>query len=91
MPEAEEPDLAYTLNPHIDDANLALLHEQKESLGFYVSPDHPLAGKKKVKEQDLDGSPMLLTGHTCSFRNMFPDTMKQHGAKPDIVLETSSK
>lgn len=84
-------DLAYTLNPHIEDESLALLHEQREYLGFYVSPDHQLAGKKKIKEQDLDGVPMLLTGHTCSFRNMFLNDMKRHDASPDIVLETSSK
>ena len=86
-----ELDLVYTLNPLIEDCNLARLHEQREYLGFYASPDHQLAGKKKVRERDLDRVPMLLTSHNCSFRNMFLDIMKRHDFRPDIVLETSSK
>ena len=86
-----ELDLVYTLNPHIEDDSLALLHEQREYLGFYASPDHQLVSKRQVKEKDLDGVQMMLTGHTCSFRSMFLDTMKRHDARPDIVLETSSK
>ena len=86
-----ELDLAYTLNPHIEDANLSLLHEKREFLGFYACPGHELAAKKKVWEKDLDGIPMLLTSHDCSFRNMFLSCMKTHDRKPDIVMETSSK
>ena len=86
-----ELDLVYTLNPHIEDTNLALLHEQRETLGFYVCPAHEFAAKKKVREQDLDGVPMLLTSHDCTFRNMFLTCMKRHGISPDIVMETSSK
>ena len=86
-----ELDIVYTLNPHIEDENLALLHEQRENLGFYVCPGHTLARKKTVREKDLDGVPMLLTSHDCSFRNMFLACMKEHGFKPDIVMETSSK
>ena len=85
-----ELDLAYTLNPRIEDANLTRLHEHREFLGFYVCRDHKLA-HKKINEQDLNEVPMLLTSHNCSFRNMFLDSMKQHDSRPDIVLETSSK
>ena len=86
-----ELDLAYTLNPRIEDANLTLLHDQREFLGFYVCPGNKLAVKKKIKERDLDKVPMLLTSRDCSFRNMFLSTMKRHDLSPDIVLETSSK
>lgn len=86
-----ELDLVYTLNPHIEDTNLAMLYEQRETLGFYVCPAHKLAVKKKVREHDLDGVPMLLTSHDCTFRNMFVTCMKRHGITPDIVMETSSK
>ena len=86
-----ELDLVYTLNPPIDDDNLTLLYKQREFLGFYVSPGHQLAKKKKVNERDLDRVPMLLTAHDCSFRNMFLSTMKRYDLCPDIVLETSSK
>jgi DNA-binding transcriptional LysR family regulator len=85
-----ELDLVYTLNPHIEDENLTLLHEQREFLGFYASPAHELAAKK-INEKDLNDVPMLLTSHNCSFRNMFLSCMKRHDCKPDIVMETSSK
>lgn len=86
-----EIDLAYTLNPQIEDANLTLLHKQREFLGFYVCPGNELAERKEINERDLDKVPMLLTSHDCSFRNMFLGVMKRHDLCPDIVLETSSK
>ena len=86
-----ELDLVYTLNPPIEDANLKLLHKQREFLGFYTCPGHELTKKKKIRERDLDKVPMLLTSHNCSFRNMFLSDMKQYDLSPDIVLETSSK
>lgn len=85
-----ELDLVYTLNPQIEDDRLALLHKQREFLGFYVCPGHELA-EKKINEKDLDKVPMLLTSHNCSFRNMFLSVMKRYALCPDIVLETSSK
>ncbi len=85
-----ELDLVYTLNPLMEDDSLLLLYKQPERLGFYVCPGHALAGRK-VSEQDLDGAPMLLTGHTCSFRKLFLDAMAGRGYRPDIVLETDSK
>jgi len=86
-----ELDLVYTLNPRIEDANLTRLHEKREYLGFYVSPGHELAEKKKIDERDLDKAPMLLTSHNCRFRELFLSAMKRHDSSPDIVLETSSK
>ena len=85
-----ELDLVYTLNPQIEDSNLIRLHEQREYLGFYVSPDHELAGKK-ISERDLNKVPMLLTSHNCSFRKLFLNTMTLHDSNPDIMMETSSK
>ena len=86
-----ELDLVYTLNPRIEDPNLTLVHEKREFLGFYVSPNHELAKRKKINERDLDKASMLLTSHNCSFRTLFLSDMKQHELSPDIVLETSSK
>ena len=84
-------DLVYTLNPLIENPELKLLHKQKESLDFFVSPEHPIAKKKKVKEKDLENIPLLLTSHTCSFRQMLIRDFSKHGLIPKIELETSSK
>ncbi len=86
-----ELDLVYTLNPLMEDENMKLLYKKKETLGFYVSPTHPLAKKKKVVEEDLDNIPLLLTSHNCSFRHMLLTTLEAKKVKANIILETSSK
>ena len=75
----------------IENPELNMIDKKEESLGFYVSPEHPLAKKRKVTEEDLEGVPLLLTSHTCSFRQMLLDDFVKHGITPTIELETSSK
>ncbi len=90
MLQKGELDLVYTLNPYIEDDRLAMLYKKPESLGFFVSPDHPLIGKK-IKEKDLSDHHLLLTGHNCSFRHMLLTDLEKCEVDPDILLETSSK
>jgi DNA-binding transcriptional LysR family regulator len=85
-----ELDMVYTLNPLFDDERIKILHKKREKLGFYVSPDHPMAGKT-IKEKDLKDVPLLLTGHNCNFRHMLLSDFEKNGISPNIVLETSSK
>jgi len=85
-----ELDMVYTINPLIEDERTRNLYKKRESLGFYVSPDHPLAGKC-IREKDLRDVPLLLTGHNCSFRHMLVSDLEKNGITPDIMLETSSK
>ena len=84
-------DIAYSLNPAADYPDLDILYEKPETLGFYTSPDHPLASRKKVTEEDLAGVPLLLTSHSCSFRHMLLEDLAGRGITPKIALETSSK
>ena len=86
-----ELDLAYTLNPVIEDDTLNLLYKRPETLGFYCSPDHAIARKKSIKETDLAGVPLLLTSHDCSFRHMLLRRLEEKGVAAEIMLETSSK
>jgi DNA-binding transcriptional LysR family regulator len=81
----------YTLNPLIERDDLKLLYKEKESLGFYVSPRHPLASKKRVTEQNLADIPLLLTSHNCNFRKMLLAELEKAEITPRIALETSSK
>lgn len=90
MLKSGDLDLVFTLNPLIEDDCLNTLYQRPESLGFYVNPSHPLAGKK-VKEKDLDKVPLLLTSHNCSFRHMLLSDLENSGITPNIVLETDSK
>ena len=84
-------DVAYSLNPPTDYPELKLLYEQPETLGFYASPAHPLAQRENITEKDLDGVPLLLTSHNCSFRHMLLEDLAASSVVPRIALETSSK
>ena len=85
-----ELDMVYTLNPLFEDDRIKILHKKREKLAFYVSPDHPMAGKT-IREKDLKDVPLLLTGHNCNFRHMLLADLEENGISPKIVLETSSK
>lgn len=84
-------DLVYTLNPSIDAPELKLLYKKRETLGFYVRPDHPLADRKQVTEKDLENMPLLLTGQNCNFRKMLLDALSEKHTTPKIILGTSHK
>ncbi len=86
-----ELDFVYTLNPLIEDDSLNLLYKKEETLGFYVSPSHPLVKKKKVDEQALQDEVLLLTGHNCSFKHMLLKDLEQKGVTSKIAIETSAK
>lgn len=85
-----ELDIVYTLNPLIEDDSLTILQKRKETLGFYVSTGYALP-KRGITEKDLDGVPLLLTGHDCNFRKMLLEDLDRFGITPSIAIETSSK
>ncbi len=84
-------DIAYSLNPPEEHPDLEMLYEKPETLGFYASPGHPLAKRKRITEKDLEGVPLLLTSHNCSFRHMLLEDLSNASVTPQIALETSSK
>ena len=84
-------DLAWMLNPLVQEEGLSLLHKKREELCFFASPKHPLAQKKSICEADLKDVPLLLTGHNCNFRHMLLEDLKRAGITPRVALETSSK
>lgn len=85
-----ELDLVYTLNPQFKTDDFYILHQQPESLGFYVKPGHPLQNKL-VSEKEICSYPLLLTGPTCNFRMMLISALSQKGLIPTISLDTPSK
>lgn len=84
-------DLAWTLNPLVQEEGFLILHKKREELCFFASPRHPLAQKKSISEADLKDVPLLLTGHNCNFRHMLLEDLKRAGITPRVALETSSK
>ena len=84
-------DLVYTLNPYIESPELVMLHKKPETLGFYASPEYPLANRNRIKETDLENIPLLLTPHSCNFRLMLIQDLAKYSVTPKIGIETSRK
>lgn len=84
-------DLAWTLNPLVQEEGLLILQKKREGLVFFASPKHPLTQKKSICEADLKDVPLLLTGHNCNFRHLLLEDLKRAGITPRVALETSSK
>ena len=84
-------DLVYTLNPYIESPELVMLHKKPETLGFYASPEYPLANRNRIKETDLENIPLLLTSHSCNFRLMLIKDLAKYSVTPKIGIETSRK
>ena len=85
-----ELDMVYTLNPLIEDESVNIIYKKKETLGFYAAPDFSMV-KSRIREADLEGVPLLLTGHNCNFRHMLVADLLECGVTPQIEVETSSK
>lgn len=84
-------DLVYTLNPYIELPELVMLYKKPETLGFYSSPEYPLANRKCIKETDLENIPLLITSHSCNFRLMLIEDLAKYSITPKIGIETSRK
>ena len=84
-------DIVYTLNPLTEHADLTRVWERREKLGFFAAAGHPLAERSGITEQDLAEVPLLLTSHSCSFRQMLLEDLARTSVTPRIALETSSK
>lgn len=84
-------DLVYTLNPYLELPELTMLHSKRETLGFYSSPEYPLASRTCIKEKDLENIPLLLTSHSCNFRLMLIEDLSNYCITPKIGIETSRK
>lgn len=84
-------DLVYTLNTYIESPELVMLHKKPETLGFYASPEYPLANRNRIKETDLENIPLLLTSHSCNFRLMLIQDLAKYSVTPKIGIETSRK
>ncbi len=63
---------------------------QEESLGLFVSPNHPLDGAKHVLPSDVSSHPMLLVSHSSCWKNIFQAVMEEANESFRIMLETAS-
>lgn len=59
-------------------------------LDLVLNRGHPLAGRSKVKLQDLDGQPLVLLSAEFPLRQLLDRRLKELGVKPRIVMEMNS-
>lgn len=55
-----------------------------------VAPDHPLAGRRRLRMAELNGLEMALQPPTCTTRQLLDEALRAAGARPCVVMELSS-
>lgn len=83
-------DVAVLLDKSWNVPELSVKVYQKESLGLFVSPNHPLDGIKNVLPHDISSYPMLLISHSSCWQNIFQAVMEEANESFRIMLETAS-
>lgn len=63
---------------------------EEETLGFFVSPNHPLIDLKHILPHDVSDQPMLLVSHSSCWKNIFQAVMEEANESYRIMLETAS-
>ena len=84
---APNVDIAFTLDVPLRDSHLTVECLRREPVLLTVSPQHPLAGKKKVTAETIGQHQMLLTDRACSYRGLFERTLVGEGVPLGASLE----
>ncbi|WP_158820989.1 LysR family transcriptional regulator [Granulicella sp. S156] len=84
---APNVDIAFTLDVPLRSTHLKIECLRPEPIVLAVSPQHPLAGKKKVKAEAIAQQQVLLTDRACSYRALFERTLIGEGAPLGASLE----
>jgi DNA-binding transcriptional LysR family regulator len=84
---APNVDIAFTLDIPLRASHLAVQCLRQEPVLLTVSPQHPLAGKKKVTAETIGQCQVLLTDRSCSYRALFERTLIGEGVPVGASLE----
>lgn len=85
-----EVDVAILLEQKLTYPEFVVERHQIEPLALLVSPEHPLASEKTARFADMAGYPFLLASHSCSWRSLFQDIMKDANVEPNFMLDSGS-
>ncbi|MEG0254748.1 MAG: LysR family transcriptional regulator [Vagococcus sp.] len=84
-------DIAVLLSPTgLADNLIETIEIQKSELAVFVSPQHKLAKKKKIKWQDLDNEKLALFDSTFMIHHLLNETFERHQVHPNIILTSGS-
>ena len=84
---APQVDIAFTLDVPLKSSHLTVEWLRPEPILLTVSPQHPLAGRKKVTAEAIGREQVLLTERGCNYRALFERTLKAEGAPVGASLE----
>lgn len=77
----------------VDDAShdhMQSIRLRTEAVFLVADADHPLAGQKMVRPEDLAGQMLLLTEFGCAYRKKLDDLLARMGIRPGTTTEFSS-
>lgn len=84
----KEGNVALSIGPFAGDC-FHVKSLKKCRLGLLVYEGHPLAGKKEVSIQDLEGEPIYLENSSFKLNEFIQSRCWNCGFEPDIVFETN--
>ena len=80
-------DLAFLFADSLQVADLEMEVLGVVNLVLAASPDHPLAGKERVRTVDLAGETLLFSKVDCSYRRLLQRLLVEEGVTPGVVHE----
>jgi len=74
----------------VDEPDVEFIPFSEEELILLLSPEHPLAGKKRLAFEDISREPVILKETGSKTRMVVNDLYERHGCTPDILMETAN-
>ncbi len=89
MLDHNEADAMITLDRHIYKGDLVIAKENRVAMHFVTSPSSPLAKRKKIRLEELERYPLILTEKNTGYRRALDNEMAKHSLELFPVLEIS--
>lgn len=80
-------DMAFLLQPEMEDRELHIETLTHEKMAMIAPIDHPLVGQKHILPEDLRHETILHTESGCTYRTLFEQYLNSHGIFSDPSLE----
>lgn len=89
MLDHNEADAMITLDRHVYKGDFVIAKENRINMHFVTSPSSPLATRKKIKLEELEKYPLILTEKNTGYRRALDIEMAKHSIELLPVLEIS--
>lgn len=89
MLDHNEADAMITLDRHVYKGDFIIAKENRINMHFVTSPSSPLATRKKIRLEELEKYPLILTEKNTGYRRALDIEMAKHSIELMPVLEIS--